>query len=133
MRTPHPVVDGSGGFLHYGVLNLKDISLEIFIGLVEDLEVPAPFAGERIHRPLAGDQGGIRHKPLHDTGECLHFLLHSLQAAKSGLSVRHFEFTGPRAQLTVCIHELFARPLCLRARHDLGPLHAALQGGEPLL
>jgi hypothetical protein len=38
MRTPHPVVDGSSGFLHYGVLNLKDISLEIFIGLVEDLE-----------------------------------------------------------------------------------------------
>jgi hypothetical protein len=39
VRTPHPVVDGSGGFLHNGVLNLKDISLEIFIGLVEDLEV----------------------------------------------------------------------------------------------
>jgi hypothetical protein len=59
VRTPHPVVDGSGGFLHYGVLNLVDISLKIFIGLVEDLEVPAPFAGEHVHRPLTGDQGGI--------------------------------------------------------------------------
>src|SRR5688572_14298597 len=99
--APHPVVDGSGGFLHYRVLNLVDISLEILISLVEDLIVPAPFARERVHRPLAGNQGSIRHKPLHDSGECLQLLLYPLQAAKSGLSVRHFKVTGPRAQLMV--------------------------------
>jgi hypothetical protein len=42
VRTPHPVIDGSGGFLHYGVFNLVDISLKVFISLVEDLEVPTP-------------------------------------------------------------------------------------------
>jgi hypothetical protein len=94
---------------------LKDISLKIFIGLVDDLEVPAPFTGERVHRPLASDQGGIRHKPLHDSGECLQLLLHPLQAAKSGLSIRHFEITGPRAQPAVCIYKQLVRPLCLRA------------------
>jgi hypothetical protein len=56
---------------------------------------------ERVHRPLAGDQGGIRHKPLHDSGECLQLLLNPLQAAKSGLSVRHFEVIGLRALLMV--------------------------------
>jgi hypothetical protein len=55
MRTPHPVVEGPGGFLHNGLFDLIDISLKIFICLVEDLEVPAPFAGECVHRPLAGD------------------------------------------------------------------------------
>jgi hypothetical protein len=92
---------GSGGFLHYRVLNLVDITLDILISLVEDLIVSAPFAGERVHRPLAGDQGGIRHEPLHDGGERLQLLLYPLQAAKSGLSVRHFELSGPRAQLMV--------------------------------
>jgi hypothetical protein len=39
--------------------DLIDISPKIFICLVEDLKVPAPFAGECVHRPLAGDQGGV--------------------------------------------------------------------------
>jgi hypothetical protein len=61
MQTPHPVIEGSGGLLHDGVFDFIDISLKIIICLVKDLEVTAPFAGKRVHRPLEGDQGGVRH------------------------------------------------------------------------
>ena len=71
--------------------------------------------------------------PPHDSGEFLQFFLHPFQTAKPGLSVRHFEVTGPRTQLTICIHKLRARPFGLRTHRGLGPLRAALQGGEPLL
>jgi hypothetical protein len=71
--------------------------------------------------------------PPHDSGEFLQLLLHPFQIAKPGLSVRHLEVTGPRTQLTICIHKLCARPFGLRTHRGLGPLRAALHGGEPLL
>jgi hypothetical protein len=124
--TPHPVEEGSRGFLHHRVLNLVNLALEILISLVEDLVVSAPFARQRVHRPFAGDQGGIGHKALHNGGECQQLLLQPLEAAKSGLLIWHFEVSGPRAQLVVRVHKLFARLLSLRARRGLGPLHTGL-------
>jgi hypothetical protein len=65
------------------ILNLVNLALEILIRSVEDLIVTAPFVGQRVHRPFAGDQGGIGHKSLHNGRERQQLLLQPLEAAKA--------------------------------------------------
>jgi hypothetical protein len=95
--------------------------------------VTAPLVGQRIHSPLAGDEGGIRHEARHNGRERLQLLLQPFEEPKARLSVGHLEVSSPRTQLAVRVHELFARPLNLHASRSLGPLHAGLQSVEPRL
>jgi hypothetical protein len=101
--------------------------------LVEDLEVSAALARQRVHGPFAGDEGGKRHETLHEGREHQQFHLQPLEEAKARLSVGHLEVSCPRTQLAVRLHELCARPFQFRARRGLGLLHAAAQSVEPLL
>jgi hypothetical protein len=48
--------------------------LKAFVRLVEDLEVPASLAGQGIHGPLAGDEGGEGHEARHNCREHLQLL-----------------------------------------------------------
>jgi hypothetical protein len=66
VRTPHPVEERPCRPLKHRVPNLEDLAFEAFVRLVEDLEMPAPLAGQGIHGPLAGDEGGKGHQAHHD-------------------------------------------------------------------
>ena len=91
MRTPHPVVDGSGGFLHYGVLNLVDISLKVFVSLVKDLEVPDREPGLRC---LEWVQEELQALPTIVEGFMSYASLVTCEGAMNALSregCRHFE------------------------------------------
>jgi hypothetical protein len=99
--APHPVKEGTRGVLHHRVFDLENLAPKIFIRSVEDLIVTAPLAGQRVHRPFAGDEGGKGHKSLHNGRERQQFLLQPLEEAKARLPVGHFEISSPRAQLAV--------------------------------
>src|SRR5690242_9497977 len=66
VRAPHPVEERSHRPLQSQVLDLEDFAFEAFVRLVEDLEVSAPLAGQSIHSPLTGDEGGKGHEACHD-------------------------------------------------------------------
>jgi hypothetical protein len=75
MRTPHPIEECPRGILYHRVFDLKNFTLKVFIGLVEDLIVFKPLAGQRIHGPLACDEGGIGHESLHNSRKHQQLLL----------------------------------------------------------
>jgi hypothetical protein len=133
MRTPHTIEECPRGILYHRVFDLKNFALKDFIGPVEDLIVFAPLAGQRIHGPFAGDEGGKGHETLHDGREYQQFLLQPLEETKARLSIGHLEVSRPRTQLAVRVHELCARPLNLRARRGLDLVHTAAQSVEPHL
>jgi hypothetical protein len=66
VRTPHPVEERPRRPLKHRVLDLEDFAFEAFVRLFEDLKMPAPLAGQNIHGPLAGDEGGKGHEAHHD-------------------------------------------------------------------
>jgi hypothetical protein len=75
VRAPHPVEERPRRPLQNQVLDLEDFAFEAFVRLVEDLEVPTPLAGQSIHGPLAGDEGGKGHEARHDCREHPQLLL----------------------------------------------------------
>jgi hypothetical protein len=75
VRAPHPIKKSPSRPLHHRVLDLEDFALEAFVRLVKGLEVPAPLAGQGIHGPLAGDEGGEGHEARHNGREHLQLLL----------------------------------------------------------
>jgi hypothetical protein len=95
--------------------------------------VPAPLAGQGIHGPLAGDEGGEGHETLHNGQEHQQLFLQPFEEAKACFLVGCFEVSSPRTQLAVRFHELCVRPLDFRACRGLGLVHAAAQGVEPCL
>jgi hypothetical protein len=107
VRAPHPVEERPRRPLQNRVLDLEDFAFEAFVRLVEDLEMPAPLAGQSIHGPLAGDEGGKGHEARLDCRE--------------------------HPQLPVRVHELRMRPLDLHMRRDLGFVHTVAQAVEPRL
>jgi hypothetical protein len=133
VRAPHPIEKHPRRPLQHQVLDLEDFTFEAFVRLVEDLKVPAPLAGQSIHRPLAGDEGGKGHEAHHDCREHPQLLLQPLKEAKAHLLAGCFEGGGPRTQLLVRIHELRMRPLDLRARQGLGFVDTVAQAAEPRL
>jgi hypothetical protein len=78
--------------------------------------MPAPLAGQSIHGPLVGDEGGEGHETCHNSREHHQLLLQPFEEAKARLLVGHFEVSSPRTQLAVRVHELRVRPLDLCAR-----------------
>jgi hypothetical protein len=124
VRTPHPVEERPRRPLKHWVLDLEDFAFEAFIRLVEDLEMPAPLAGQSIHGPLTGDEGGEGHEARHDCRQHPLLLLQSLKEAEAHLLARHFKGGGPRTQLPLRIHELRMCLLNLRACRGLGFVHA---------
>jgi hypothetical protein len=74
-RAPHPIKKSPSRPLHHWVLDLEDFALEAFVRLVEGIKVPAPLAGQGIHGPLAGDEGGEGHEGRHNGREHLQLLL----------------------------------------------------------
>jgi hypothetical protein len=123
VRTPHPVEESPHRPLKHRVLDLEDFTFEAFVRLVEDLEMPAPFAGQSIHGPLAGDEGGKGHEACHDCRQHPQLLLQPLKETKAHLLAGRFEGGGPRTQLLVRVHELRMRPLDLRVCSGLGFIH----------
>jgi hypothetical protein len=87
--------------------------------------MPAPLAGQSIHGPLAGDEGGEGHETCHNGREHQQLLLQPFKEAKARFLARHFGVSSLRTQLAVRIHKLCVRPLDLRARRGLGLVHAA--------
>jgi hypothetical protein len=133
VRTPHPIKECPRRLLHHRVFDLEDFTFKVFVRLVEDLVMPAPLAGQSIHGPLAGDEGGEGHETCHNGREHQQLLLQPFKEAKARFLARHFEVSSPRTQLVVSVHKLHVRPLDLRARRGLGLVHAAAQGVEPRL
>jgi hypothetical protein len=95
--------------------------------------MPAPLAGQSIHGPLAGDEGGEGHETHHIGWEHLQLLLQPFKEAKACFLAGYFEVSSPRTQLTVRVHKLRVRPLDFRARRGLGLVQATAQGVEPHL
>jgi hypothetical protein len=75
VRTPHPVEECPHRPLKHRVLDLENFAFEAFVRLVDDLEMPAPLAGQSIHGPLAGNEGGKGHEARHDGREHPQLLL----------------------------------------------------------
>jgi hypothetical protein len=75
VRAPHPIKKCPSRPLQHRVLDLEDFTLEAFVRLVEGLEVPTPLAGQGIHGPIAGDEGGEGHEARHNGREHLELLL----------------------------------------------------------
>jgi hypothetical protein len=75
VRAPHPIEKCPNRPLQNRVLNLEDFTLEAFVRLVEDLEMPTSLAGQGIHGPLTGDEGGEGHEAHHNCREHLQLLL----------------------------------------------------------
>jgi hypothetical protein len=130
VRTPHPIEESPRRPLEHRVLDLEDFAFEALIGLVEDLKIPAPLAGQSIHDLLTGDEGGEGHETRHDCWQDPQLLLQPLKEAEVHLLAGRFEEGGPRTLLPVRIHELRVRPLNLRARQGLGFIHAAAKAAE---
>jgi hypothetical protein len=133
VRTPHPIEECPRRLLQHRVFDLEDFTFKVFVRLVEDLVMPAALAGQSIHGPLAGDEGGEGHETRHNGWEHQQLLLQPFKEAKARFLVGHFEGSSPCTQLPVRVHELRVRPLNLRARRGLGLVHAAAQGVEPHL
>jgi hypothetical protein len=133
VRAPHPVEERPRRLLQHRVLDLEDFAFKVFVRLVEDLEMPAPLAGQSIHGPLAGDEGGKGHETRRDRWEHPQLLLHPFKEAKAHFLTGRLEGSGPRTQLLVRVHELRMRPLDLRMHRGLGLVHTAAQGVEPRL
>ncbi|WP_225359794.1 hypothetical protein, partial [Lacticaseibacillus paracasei] len=91
------------GFFYYRVFNFVNIAFEIFISLVEDFIVLVFFAGQRVYRFFAGNQGGIGYKFFYDGGKRYQFFLYLFEVAKSGFSVRYFEVVGPRVRVLLFV------------------------------
>jgi hypothetical protein len=125
VRTPHPIKECPRRLLHHRVFDLEDFTFKVFVRLVEDLVMPAPLAGQSIHGPLAGDEGGEGHETCHNGREHQQLLLQPFKEAKARFLARHFGVSSLRTQLAVRIHKLCVRPLDLRARRGLGLVHAA--------
>jgi hypothetical protein len=75
VRASNPVEECSRRPLQSRVLDLEDFAFEGFVRLVEDLEMLSPLAGQSIHSPLTGDEGGKGHEARHDCREHPQLLL----------------------------------------------------------
>ena len=133
MRAPHPVEERPCRMLQHEVLDLEDFTFKVFVRLVEDLEMPAPLAGQSIHGPLAGDEGGKGHETRHDRWEHPQLFLHPFKETEARFLAGRLEVNGPRTQLLVRVHELRMCLLDLRTHRGLRFVHAAAQGVGPRL